>query len=280
MRRLLLLVLLTGCSKAEESSLPKREFVDSRGKSVKIVYPPRRIVSIIPSTTELLYAVGAGDQVAGVTTWCDYPPEAKSKPKIGDIMVDYEKLASLKPDVVVTSFSTTRKASTEIESKGYPLFSIEPLSFEQIIASLRQLGALTGHDAEGEKAAAALEARVKAIVAPPGPTVYIEHSPEPLGTTGPDTYMGDAVRRAGGRNIFDGGWKLIDWEAVMSRDPEVILIAHDRKTGYEKRAGWSNLRAVKNKRVYFVAKENYMYPTPRLADGLEEAARIFREKNP
>ena len=121
---------------------------------------------------------------------------------------------------------------------------------------------------------------MKAIVAPPGPTVYIEHSPEPLGTTGPDTYMGDVVRRAGGRNVFDGGWRLVDWETVLARDPEVILIAHDRKTGYEKRAGWSELRAVKTGRVYFVAKEHYMYPTPRLADGLEEVARILREKNP
>lgn len=280
MRRLALIVLLAGCSRPADPSPLTKEFVDARGKIVKIAYPPKRIVSIIPSTTELLFDVGAGEQVAGVTTYCDWPPEAKKKPKIGDVVVDYEKMAALKPDVVVTSWSTTRKASAEIEGKGYPLFSVEPRSFEEIIVSLRQLGALTGHQAEGERAAAALEARVKAVVASSGPTVYIEHSPEPLGTTGPDTYMGDAIRRAGGRNVFDGGWHLVDWEAVMSRDPDVILIAHDRKTGYESRAGWSNLRAVKNKRVYFVAKEHYMYPTPRLADGLEEAARIFREKNP
>jgi iron complex transport system substrate-binding protein len=279
-RRWLLLVLLAGCSKAADAPATTRDFIDSRGKTVRVAYPPRRIVSIIPSATELLFAVGAGEQVAGVTTYCDWPPEAKAKPKIGDIRVDYEKLAMIRPDVVVTSWSTTKKASGEIEGKGIPLFSVEPHSFEEIIASLRNLGALTGHDAEGERAAAALEARVKAVVASPGPTVYIEHSPEPLGTTGPDSYMGDAIRRAGGRNVFDGGWRLVDWESVMARDPEVILIAHDRKTGYESRAGWDKLRAVKNKRVYFVAKEHYLYPTPRLADGLEEAARIFREKNP
>ena len=280
MRRALLLVLLAGCAKPSDPPVATKEFTDSRGKTIRIAYPPRRIVSIIPSTTELLFAVGAGDQVSGVTTYCDWPPEAKAKPKIGDIVVNYENLATLRPDVVVTSWSTTRKASGEIEAKGFPVFSVEPLNFEDIAASMRKLGALTGHDAEGEKAAAALEARVKAVVAAPGLTVYIEHSPEPLGTTGPDTYMGDAVRRAGGKNIFDGGWRLIDWEAVMARDPDVILIAHDRKYGFESRAGWQNLRAVKNKRVYFVAKEHYMYPTPRLADGLEEAARIFREKNP
>lgn len=280
MKRALLIVLLAGCSGPSDPPAATREFVDSRGKTVRIVYPPRRIVSIIPSTTELLYAVGAGDQIAGVTTWCDWPPEAKSKPKIGDIVVDYEKLATLRPDVVVTYWSQTKKTSADIESKGIPLFSVEPHSFEEIVRSLRMLGTMTGHDSEGEKAASALEARVKAVVATPGPTVYFEHSPEPLGTTGPDTYAGDALRRAGGRNIFDGGWHLIDWEAVMKRDPEIILITHDRKEGLERRAGWSNLRAVKTGRIYFVAKENYLYPTPRLVNGLEEAARIFREKTP
>jgi iron complex transport system substrate-binding protein len=279
-RRLLWLVLLAGCSKSADSSLPKREFVDSRGKTVSIVYPPRRIVSIIPSATELLYAVGAGDQVAGVTTWCDYPPEAKAKPKIGDIVVDYEQLATLRPDVVVTYWAQTKKTSADIESKGIPLFSVEPHSFEEIIRSLRMLGTMTGHEAEGERAAAELERRVNAVAAEPGPTVYFEHSPEPMGTTGPDTYIGDALRRAGARNIFEGGWHLIDWEAVMKRDPEVILITHDRREGLERRAGWSNLRAVKNKRVYFVAKEHFLYPTPRLVKGLEEVAGILREKNP
>jgi iron complex transport system substrate-binding protein len=276
-----MLVLLAGCSKPPPPpASATRDFVDSRGKTISVVYPPRRIVSIIPSATELLFDVGAGEQVAGVTTYCDWPPEAKAKPKIGDIVVNYERLATLKPDVVVTSWSQTKKTSAEIEGKGYALYSVEPHSFEEIIGSLRKLGHLTGHDHEGERVAATLEARVKAVVAVPGPTVYFEHSPEPLGTTGPDTYTGDAIRRAGGRNIFEGGWKLIDWEAVMARDPEVILIGHDRKQGLETRAGWNNLRAVKNKRVYFVAKEHFVYPTPRLADGLEEAARIFLEKNP
>ena len=95
-----------------------------------------------------------------------------------------------------------------------------------------------------------------------------------------ETYLGEALRLAGGRNIFDGGWRLVDWESVMAKDPEVILIAHDRKEGLDRRAGWKDLRAVKAGRVHFVAKEHFVYPTPRLAEGLEEARRLFHAKGP
>jgi len=280
-RKLAWLVLLVGsCSKPPDTPNVTRSFVDSRGKTVTVAWPPQRIVSIIPSATELLFAVGAAAQVAGVTTYCDWPPEAKAKPKIGDIVVDYERLTTLQPDLVVTFWSLTQKTTAEIEGKGYPVFSLESRTLEEIVSSLRTVGALTGHEAQGEKCAAALEARVQAASREPGPTFYFEHTAEPLGTAGPETYTGDALRRAGGRNIFEDGWRMIDWESVMARDPEIILIAHDRTEDFEKRAGWNKLRAVKNKRVYFVAKEHFVYPTPRLADGLEEAARIFHEKNP
>ena len=131
-----------------------------------------------------------------------------------------------------------------------------------------------------KKVASAFEARVKAASHPPGPTLYFEHSGDPLGTSGPDSYVGDALRIAGARNIFEGGWKLIEWEAVLARDPEVILITHPRKEALDRRTGWANLKAVKNGRVYFVEKEHFLYPTPRLLDGLEEAARLLHAKNP
>src|SRR5581483_496742 len=155
-----------------------------------------------------------------------------------------------------------------------------PHSVADIARALRLLGAVTGHEAEGERAAAAFEARVRAATRPPGPTVYFEHSGEPLGTAGPETYVGDAIRLAGGRNIVEGGWKLIDWESVMAADPEVILIAHLRTEALGRRAGWKDLKAVKAGRVYFVAKDHYLFPTPRLAAGIEEAARLIHEKNP
>jgi iron complex transport system substrate-binding protein len=282
MRAALLLLLLASCAKPAEPPLagPTKTFVDSRGKSVTIAWPPKRIVSTVPSLTELLYAVGAQEQLVGVTTYCVYPPEAQKKPKIGSINVDYEALAVLKPDVIATSVAVAHKSAGELEAQGYKVFSVDPRTVADIAAALRQLGALTGHEAEAEKAAASFEARVKAASAPPGPTVYFEHSGDPLGTSGPDSYLGDAIRLAGGRNIFEGGWKLIDWESVLARDPEVILIAHQRKAALERRSGWANLKAVKNGRVYVVELEHFLFPTLRLADGVEEASRLLHAKNP
>lgn len=279
---LLLLFLLGSCSKPAEppASGSTKTFVDMRGKSVPIAWPPKRIVSLVPSLTELLYVVGAQDQLVGVTTYCVYPPEALKKPKVGSINVDYEALAALKPDVIATSIAVAHKSAGELEARGYKVFSVDPHTVAEIATGLRLLGRVTGHEIEAEKAAADFESRVKAATRLPGPTVYFEHSGDPLGSSGPDSYVGDAIRVAGGRNILEGGWRLIDWETVLARDPEVILIAHPRTEALERRAGWSTLKAVKNGRVYFVEKEHYLFPTPRLADGVEEAARLIHAKNP
>jgi iron complex transport system substrate-binding protein len=278
----LLLLVAASCSKPAEpvNAGPKKTFIDSRGKAVAVPQPPKRIVSTVPSLTEMLYDVGAGDQIVGVTTYCVYPPEAAKKPKVGNINVDYEALAALKPDLIATSVAVAHRSAAELESQGYRVFSVDPHSVAEIASALRLLGAVTGHEAEGERVASAFEARVRAASGPPGPTVYFEHSADPLGTAGPDTYPGDAIRLAGGRNIFDGGWKLIEWEAVLAHDPDVILIAHERNEGLERRSGWSNLKAVRTGRVYFVEKDHFLFPTPRLAEGIEEAARLLHAKNP
>jgi iron complex transport system substrate-binding protein len=274
-RALLLAALLAGCGRAEDPG-PRREVVDSRGKTVRIPAPPKRIVSILPSATELLFAAGAGGQVAGVTTWCLHPPEARAKPKIGALVVDGERLAAIRPDLVVTTERMTRQTTADLEAAGYTVYSIDPVGFASIAETLRRLGDITGHAEEAARVADEMMARVEAVKAAPGPTVYFEHSAEPLGTTGPESFVGDLLRRAGGRNVFDGGFRLVDWESVLARDPDVILISHDKR-GLESRAGWAGLKAVKAGRVHYVDKMLYIYPTPRLAEGLEEAAKLLRD---
>jgi iron complex transport system substrate-binding protein len=280
-RTVALFLVAIGCDRPASPAASGAGILDSRGKQVPLPAHPCRIVSLAPSTTELLYEVGAGDQIAGVTAYCDFPPAARTKPRVGDLVLDPERLSALRPDLIVTSWTLSPKTSSDLETRGYAVFGVDPQSFEEIELALETLGRITGHEREGRTAAEALRARVQAIHAADGPTFYFEHSADPLGTTGPDTYTGRALRRAGGRNIFEGGWhNAIDWEVVMARDPEVILIAHDRRESLERRAGWKELRAVRKGRVYFVPKEHYVYPTPRLAEGLEEAWRLFHEKNP
>jgi ABC-type Fe3+-hydroxamate transport system substrate-binding protein len=279
-KRLAALVLLFGCD-AGRPPVPGVLVVDGRGKSVSVPASPRRIVSIVPSATELLYAVGAGEQVAAVTTYCLFPEAAKAKPKVGDIVVDLERLAAARPDLIVGSWDVARKTVELLETRGHPVFTVDPTGVEDVAIALRSLGKLTGHEKEGDRAAETFLARIRAVPERAGgPTFYFEHSADPIGTTGPSTYTGEVLRRAGGRNVIEGGWRQLVWEVVLAKDPEVILIAHDRLKGLERRAGWTSLRAVRAGRVYPVALEGFIFPTPRLADGLEEAARIFHAKTP
>jgi iron complex transport system substrate-binding protein len=243
-----------------------------------------RIISLVPSATELLFEVGARDQVVGVTTSCLYPPEAQEKEKIGGLIVDIEKVLSLRPDLILSS-PIARKASGDLQRLGLRVVTIEANTFEEIAEQLRRVGGLTGHAQEGDVAADRLLARVRAVEARvgglPPPTVFFETGGDPILTAGPRSYPGDALRRAGGQNIMydlDRPWGTVSWEVVLKRDPEVILIAHASQA-LPARAGWEKLRAVQAGRVHHVPKEAFYYPTPRLAEGLELAARLFHGKD-
>ncbi len=267
MRWFALAVLLAGCD--AKPAAPPAERYD-------------RIVSIVPSVTEMLFAVGAGDQVVGVTTYCEHPPEAKAKEKVGDIVVNVEKVLALRPECVMSVERMTRETNRALEKRGIRVVEIYGESFEEIAAQLRRLGRLTGHPERGEEAARAIEARVRAVEervkGKPAPSFFFESSFDPLWSVSPRGYAGDAIRRAGGRNVMDdlpGAWGMVSWEVVLKRDPDVIFIAHGQTKDLASRAGWANLKAVRAGRVHVVPKEAFIYPTPRLADGLELAARLL-----
>ena len=158
---------------------------------------------------------------------------------------------------------------------------------------MRQLGALTGHEQEAERAASDVERRILAIStavakATTKPSVYVEASSQPHAAA-PGMPAHEVIEKAGGRNIiteaFAGKWVPISWEAVLSRDPEFIVIAHEEQPASDTRPGWKDLSAVKAGRVHVISKDYFVYPTPRLVTGLEKLARIlhpecFDAKNP
>lgn len=233
-----------------------------------------RIVSVVPSATELVYEVGAGDRLAGVTTWCRWPPEAQSKEKIGDVTPNYERILALAPSFVVSSEELVPQTNAMLRRLGLDVVTVDATTFEGIAESLRTLGGRLG--ADGETPARRLMERVRAverrIAGTSKPTVYFEVSGEPILSTGPATYVGHVIDRAGGRNIFETGDWIMDasWEEVLRRDPDVLVFAHPAPAH---RPGWATLRG----RVVVVEGDKYLVPTSRLADALEELAGILHE---
>lgn len=247
---------------------------------------PRRIVSLLPSCTELLFAVGAGDRVVAVSDYCAFPPEAAGKPRIGGLTLDFERIAALDPDLIVTADDLHHRANRQLRDAGYAVLALDPKSFADVAQALRRLGVATGCAEGGERAAANLERRVAETVrrmesARGRPTVYLEATAQPH-AAGPGMTGDELIRLAGGRNIVTethaGRWVPISWEAVLARDPEVVVVAHDYEPGPEARPGFAGLRAAKAGRVHRIDKAFVMFPTPRLAEGLELLARILHSE--
>lgn len=281
-RRLAIAMLLVAGCDAGPSPPVARTLRDWRGKDIAVPARPERIVSIVPSATELLFAVGAGGQIAGVTTYCTYPPEAARLEKIGDVTVSLERLRALDADLVIASWGLTRRSVEIIEEMGIPVFCVDPPNLADIARALRVLGDLTGHTAEGEAAAAEVERRLAAVEARVRgrtcPTVVLEMTSAPHVAV-PGTPAHDVIVRAGGRNAFDdlSGSLLapVSWETVVARDPEVYVVAHAYEPRPSSRPGFDGMRAARNGRVLEFDFQYFMFPTPRLVRGLELLAEAL-----
>ena len=275
----LLLLLLAGCA-PKHATGPTRLVKDWRGREVAVPVKPAKIVSIVPGCTELLFAVGAGPQVVGVTTYCLYPEEAKSRRKIGDLSVNFEILASLEPDLVIASYGLVKSSIASIESLGIPVFCVDPADFPDIARALRVLGDVTGHADVAEKAARDLEERVAAVerrvAGKAKPTVVLEYTSR-IDVAVPGTYGHDVIVRAGGRNAFEdlkgSLFAPVAWEAVVARDPEVYVVAHSDLNQPTDRRGFAEMRG--SKRLVAIDAAWLVFPTPRLVKGLELLAEAL-----
>ncbi len=286
----LLLLALAGCP-GKPDAPPVRVIRDLTGLNVEVPVRVTRVVSVVPSATELLFAAGAGDLVVGVTTWCDYPPEAKAIAKIGDMRVNYEAVVALKPDLVVSSHDLAARTNEQLRGIGLRVLCVDPKSLSHIGLAIRLLGDVTDRREAAEKRAAEFDRRVSEVLervkdVTRRPTVYLEASSQPHAAA-PGMTADEIIRLAGGTNIITeshaGKWMPISWELVLARDPEFVIVAHDYTPYPWDRPGWSGLQASKKPRLQF-DKAEFLFPTPRLANGLERLARTlhpecFDEKN-
>lgn len=263
---------------------------DQMDRSVTVERQPERIVSLAPSNTEILFALGLGDKVVGVTNYCDYPEEAKSKEKIGGFAdPNMEKIVSLKPDIVLAT-EAHQKPVEQLEKLNIPVVVLTSTDIADMMDSLEIVGKICGREAESFKIADELKNRIKAVEDKVAgvpedkrPKVYYEIWPEPFTTAGPGTFVNDIIEKAGGRNIAGDAKKAYpeySQEMIISKNPDIIIFSHhgSSNTAAEdilKRPGWENIDAVKDKKVFYVDENIVQRATPRLVDGLEQFAEII-----
>ncbi len=261
---------------------------DMLGREVTLAAPPRRIVSLVPSVTEILYALGAEDRLAGVTDFCDYPPAARQKPRVGG-MIDpsLEAIVALKPDlVIVTTEGNREETLAQLKRLRIPTYLVAAHRVSDTTALVGHVGELT----ERRDAAAALVARLEqriaavtsAVLTRPRPRVLYVLWPEPLIVPGRESLVTELIRLAGGESITAGegeSYPRYSLEAAIARAPEVILLAdHGAGTGpvdEEKWRGFTSLPAIRAGRLHRVNGNLLHRYGPRIVDGLEQLARAI-----
>jgi iron complex transport system substrate-binding protein len=291
---LLAVLLIVGCAAPGSTGQAGAiTLQDGLGREVSLSQPAQRIVSLSPSVTETLFAVGAGEQVVGRDSFSNYPAEAMSIQDVGGSMGNYslETIASLQPDLVIAAEINTPEQVKALEDLGLTVFYLSnPTTLDKIYELLSTVGVLSGHKDEAEVLNTSLRARVQAVEdtiakAESRPVVFYEldgtDAAKPW-TPGPGSFMDELIRAAGGENAAAGltsAWAQISIEELLVQDPDFILLG-DAIWGVTAeqvaaRAGWEGLTAVKEGRVLPFNDDLVSRPGPRLVDGLEELARLI-----
>ena len=252
---------------------------DDSGVEVVLDQPAEAIVSLAPANTEIAYAIGAGDRMVAGTSYDDYPEEAKALPKIGDFAnPNVEKIASFSPDLVLAASGIQDKLRAKLESLGMSVYVIDPTTYDEVVATILNVGRLAGAEdgaqAVADAMVAAREEVRAAVVGLPAASTFLEIYSEPLMTAGEGTFIDDMITIAGGENIgaaAGSGFPNFSTEVLVKVDPAVYIAdsgSMSEPGDISERPGFAELTAVKQGRVYVIDDNLIARPGPRLADGL------------
>ncbi|KAF0107575.1 MAG: iron complex transport system substrate-binding protein [Anaerolineaceae bacterium] len=297
---LMAVLVLTACNPVKVDMTPTAQptlasitLTDGLGRTVSLPAPAQRVVSLAPSNTEILFAVGAGAQVVGRDMFSDYPAEAASVQDIGGSMGEYnlEAIVALQPDLVLAGGINPPELVASLEGLGLTVYFLpNPATLEEMYANLETVGALTGRGSEAAALVESLTARVAAVdavILPLSyrPTVYYEidaTNPASPYTYGPGTFGDLLIQRAGGFNIgsqLEGQWATISLEKLVADNPSIVLLGDaawgETPEKFAARPGMDALDAVKNGQVYPFDDNLVSRPGPRLVDGLEALAKLL-----
>lgn len=293
---LLFLLLATGCgSQQTPPTTPEQTpeingfpmtIVDSLGREITIENEPEKIISLSPAITEILFAIGVEDKLVGVTDYCDYPPAALDKPRVGSFnSINLELIVNGEPDVIFMAAGIQADFVSHLEDLGIKVVALDANGISQVLANIRTAGAVTGAVAGSKELADALEQRINTIQekvaqACHKPSVFFEVWDDPLMTAGPGSFVNDLILTAGGENVAaDVGEEFAEFslEILLERNPHIYIInnhAH-KPQDIKKRPGYTGLKAVQENQVYAIEDDLVTLPGPRIVDGLEEMAKII-----
>ncbi len=270
-----------------------RAYVDDAGRRMYFAKPPTRIVSLAPSITEMLFSMEAGEQLVGVTDFCDFPPEALKKPKVGYSNPNLESLVALQPDLVVAPNDFLKPdVIVKLEQLKIPVFIMADQNVEGIFVHIQTLGRIVGRASKADTVAMQLRQQVSVIQQrikgrAPVRMLYVLNS-QPLITVGPGSFIDQLIRMAGGANVAAKSatpYPRLSMEAVLQEDPEVLVFPVGKAEGISESEQqtwrqWSTMTAVKQGRLHQISADWLNRPGPRIARGLEALAEILHPDSP
>jgi len=245
-----------------------------------------RYISLAPSTTEILFALGLDEEIVGVSTYCNYPEAVKNKIKVGDFSnPSIEKIISLKPDYIFCTGLEQARVIAQLRELGFKVYVADPVSFAELFKSIKEIGEITKESVKASALIGEMQAQiaevtsaVKLIPQEKRVKVFIEIWHEPLMTAGGGSFVDELISLAGGINIaHDTPRPYSDYspEKVISSNPQCIIMVYMDKTAalklIKQRFGWSKIEAVKNKRVFNdISPDILLRPGPRITLGLKQ----------
>lgn len=282
---------VTETTNEDQSTEKAFTIVDDFGREVTLQAAPERIISLAPSNTEIIYALGLGNKVVGLTTYDDYPAEVLEVDKIGDFNgINLEKIVELEPDLVISYGPGNEEENKRFDEAGIVYAGFEPESIDAVLETIRKIGKLTGRVEEANTLIEEMSTKKDEILSKlegiERKTVFYEIWHDPLMAAGAGSFMNELITFAGGENIAkdaDGGYPQFDLEQLVERNPQVYLTSMDlpEKTveSIKERPGYENIDAIINDRVYVLEPNIVSRPGPRIIEALEIVAKsIHPEK--
>lgn len=277
----------SGVSVANEFPLT---ITDDLNREVTITKQPERIISLAPANTEILFALGLGEKVVGITNVCNYPSQTKEKEKIGDYdNPNLERIIELRPDLILASHGNPTELINQLEKLDYTVVGLKPNNIDHIISSIAMVGKITGNDKEAAKLTKEMEGRIEAVLAETSslvennrPRVLYVVWYKPLWTAGSGTFIDELIQKAGGINIAGdiAGWPQMNLETVIEKNPQVIIIGYSEDQpeliqAVRNESTLDQTDAFKNNQIHTIDTDIVSRTGPRIVDALEEMAKII-----